>query len=435
MKSPLILFLFLASLNVFSQDLILSGKIIDANTTETIPFANIRTQKKGAGTVSNEHGEFELHLPQSANKDTLIVSCIGYNYLTMPISSINNHKNITLTLSPRSYGLNEVVIKPDQGPTATDIVQKAIEKIEDNYLTEPILMDGFYREYFEENDSFVAFAEASVSIYDGTGYGYLSDKKGKKTKFKDREIIAVNQLRVSDIRNQGDYTLYIDLNYALRSNLLRNIDYWQDYAKDMNAKTISLNIDKLTYLDKDMVYIISYNIDGKRAGIYKGRLFIRATDYAVLRVEIDADNSENNRELNGAPSKTHAILTYQEQNGKWCLNYINANHEVNYVLNDKKYALRFHSELTINHTESGNVQPLVLADNTLRGSIFYQPRYRTFDPEYWLDYQLFENSPKNKGIITDLEKPRLLDEQYRANGKLKSLPPRSAGFINNSKKY
>ena len=83
MKSPLILFLFLASLNVFSQDLILSGKIIDANTTETIPFANIRTQKKGAGTVSNEHGEFELHLPQSANKDTLIVSCIGYNYLAV----------------------------------------------------------------------------------------------------------------------------------------------------------------------------------------------------------------------------------------------------------------------------------------------------------------------------------------------------------------
>ena len=430
----LLLVLFFVSLDTFAQDLVLSGKVADSNSSEVIPFANLRIQKKNNGTVTNEHGEFELHLAQSNIKDTLIVSCIGYNYLKIPISTIiGSKKNVLLQLVPRSYGLNEVVIKPNQGPTAADIVQKALEKIGDNYLTEPILMDGFYREYFEENGSFVGFAEAAVSIYDATGYAPLSDKKAKKTKFKDNEIIAVNQLRVSDIRNQGDYVLYIDLNYALRSNLLRNANYWQEYANDMNAKTVLLNIDKLTYLDKDMVYIISYNIDGKRAGTYKGRLFIRANDYAVLRVEIDADNSENNRELNGAPNKTHAILTYQEQNGKWCLNYINAYHEVNYVLNDKKYALRFHSELTINRVESGNVQPLVLADNTLRGSIFYQPRYRTFDPEYWVDYQLFESSPKNRGIIADLEKPRLLDQQYRANGKLKSLPPRSSGSINNSK--
>ena len=408
------------SLNIFSQELVISGTVYEKNSREAVPFANIGISGQSIGTVTNERGEYEFHLPSKYQSDTLTVSCIGYfNYKT-PIKDALQKETFNIFLKSRTYELETFTIRAKE-PSALEIVQKAIENIPKNYLVQPALMDGFYREYFKENGRYVAFAEAAVNIYDAEGYA--TNRKNKT-----REIISIEELRVSDILNQGEYVLYIDLNYALRGNMLRNVDFWEKYADRAKIQLEDIKVDSISYFGDDLVWCISYDMASKKTGNYSGRLFVRKVDYAVLRFEITSHNSLKGREINGAPHKSSAVLVYKEHKGKLYLNYINANHDVAYVVNERPYRLNFYSELIINDIQARNVKPIPSTNKIEDISIFYQPRYRTFDPDYWATYNLFENSPANKVIIRDLEKDRDLDTQYKANGKLKIQSNRYKNF-------
>lgn len=393
-----------------AQELVLSGKIVHQTTGIKVPFANVGIKGTSIGTVSNDQGEFELHFANQYLDDTLQVSCIGFFTFSVPIATVYQQQPARLSIVPRAYALKEVTITPDE-LSAEYIVNKALLHIPDNYLSQSYLTDGFYREYFSENGSYVGFAEAAVSIFDPIGYPLNMHKAS--------ETIKVNQLRVSDIYNKGNYVLYIDLNYALRANLIRNADFWQEFAKQAKSSVVQLQIDSIAYYDEDLVYCIGYKIESKRAGSFEGRLFIRKNDYAVLRLELNALNEMEGREENGAPYQSSTVMTYKDYHGKLYLHYAKASHDVTYYDEGQKYDLAFYSELTITNLQPMKVSPLPEAGKIKPTSIFYQPRYRTFDPDFWQTYSLFEKSPHNRQIIADLEQKRPLKEQYPANGKLK----------------
>ncbi len=399
------------SYQVQAQEIIITGKVIDQSSREVVPFANIGIKGHAIGTVSNENGEFEFHFPEKHLNDSLFVSCIGYGNYGTAVSEIKDRQAFNIYLTSKEYVLEAVVVRPDDW-TAEEIIEKAIKKIPENYITGASLMDGFYREYFKENDKYVAFAEAAVSIYDEAGYEY--------EKRKAQEAIKINQLRVSDICNEGDYVLYIDINYALRSNLIRNQYFWKKFAKRGKLELQTLAMDSISYYDDHMVYCLSYKTLSKRKGEYSGRIFVRTSDFGVVRVEINASNLLKGREINGAPQESKAVLTYKEYKGKMYLGYINASHDVEYHLAGKKYTLSFNSELLINDVKTERFKPLMANDRIQEVSIFYQPRYRTYQPAFWKDYNLFASSEANAQIIADLEARRPLEKQFRANGKLKA---------------
>lgn len=402
------------TLSLSAQSRVISGKVFDKRTQQIIPFAGICMSGTTFGTVANENGEFELHLPTSVSpRDSLAVSSIGYERATFCISDIKTPQKFNIYLAPAAYFLAEIPILASR-LSAEELVRKAIEQIPKNYIAEPFMMDGFYREYFKENGNFVALAESSVSIYDGIGYNRVKEKSNKT-----KETVALNEIRVSDINNKGNYVLYIDINYALRSNIVRNIDYWKKYLERGNYEVQKLAIDSITYDHRDTVFCIGYKLSSRKYGSYEGRLFIRTGDYALLRFEVNALNFLKNREENGAPHQSHAVFNYQEYKGKMYLNYINASHDVLFTENEQLYKLAFFSELQISNVQTRNVTPIPPGQVMDEKSIFYQPRYRTYNPEYWQSYNLFEDSDANDSIIADLERQRALEIQYRANGKLK----------------
>ena len=395
--------------HLLGQQIVVSGIINDADTGQPVPFANIGIMGKALGTVTNVSGEYELHLPKQHVSDTLVVSCIGYYNQKIMVGNIPAGSPYDVLLKNRTYNLLEITVRPEE-LTAKQILQKAMKRISDNYIVEPALMDGFYREYFEENGKYVAFAEAGVSIYDEVGY--------TPHKQKEKETIKINQLRVSDILNKGEYVLYIDLDYALRGNLVRNAALWQTYAKKSNLKMMRLEMDSLSVFDDAPVYCISYGLANEKRGSYKGRLFIRTTDFAVLRIEMDAENALKGRDANGAPYESRSVMVFKNHGDRLYLHYVNASHKSLYEVDEGKFELAFHSELIINDIATGKVEPIPVNAKVKEASIFYQPRYRTYDPDFWSTYTLFKNSPVNEQIIQDLEEKRPLEEQYKDHGKL-----------------
>ncbi len=91
----------------FSQSFSLSGKIIDGHTKEPVSYASVYFARSGVGKTSDSAGNFSFYF-NNFSKDTLVVSFIGYNLYKIPITPLNNDKQLTIQLE--RGGLNEGVV-------------------------------------------------------------------------------------------------------------------------------------------------------------------------------------------------------------------------------------------------------------------------------------------------------------------------------------
>lgn len=82
------------------------GRVVDAKTGSGIPFVNIGVPALGAGTVSNEEGQYRLTL--KTGDHTILFSSIGYERLELPLLDLINGSEIKL--NPKTKVLDEVVI-------------------------------------------------------------------------------------------------------------------------------------------------------------------------------------------------------------------------------------------------------------------------------------------------------------------------------------
>ncbi len=111
MNKLLILFLLLSSNTIFGQ--VIKGTLLNAGNHKPIEFANIGIVGKNIGTVSDLHGNFSLKVNADNNNDTVLISVIGYESLSLKISDLKRHSSNELFLKEKNYTLNEVVIKPN----------------------------------------------------------------------------------------------------------------------------------------------------------------------------------------------------------------------------------------------------------------------------------------------------------------------------------
>ncbi len=113
-KRPMRLRIFLLLLAVISISLCgysqvpsaISGKILNKDNLEPLPYASIRLKNHPIGTVSNEEGEFDFYIPKSKRNDTLSISFIGFNPYELPISAINGEVKVELSPSVNVLALS-----------------------------------------------------------------------------------------------------------------------------------------------------------------------------------------------------------------------------------------------------------------------------------------------------------------------------------------
>jgi TonB-dependent receptor len=85
----------------------LTGKVIDANTKETLPGVSVRIKDAPGGTMTDQNGNFSLSL--SSPEVTLVFSYMGYNSREVKLGK--NSEGITVALSPSSTALSEVTVQ------------------------------------------------------------------------------------------------------------------------------------------------------------------------------------------------------------------------------------------------------------------------------------------------------------------------------------
>jgi len=117
------LFLFLLlSVSIWAQELTIQGRVIDAETGESLPYASIYVGE-GKGTLTNIEGEFRLSLSE---QDYLTVSYVGYEKRKINASEVAR----IVRLKPFKRQLREVVVQPID---ELDILKQVIKNLKKDF--------------------------------------------------------------------------------------------------------------------------------------------------------------------------------------------------------------------------------------------------------------------------------------------------------------
>lgn len=158
----------------YAQDqslLVLKGIVVDDSTGEGLSFATISYHSNGVNTMSNEHGGFLFKIRQGVPGDSIRISHVGYNAVTLPTRQ-KNGDNLSIRLRRKPIQLSDVVVN---AVDPLDIIRKAIDRIPDNYPNSPYLLDGFYRLTTTYDNRVIELSEAVFQIF-GRDYSTKSQQ-------------------------------------------------------------------------------------------------------------------------------------------------------------------------------------------------------------------------------------------------------------------
>ena len=157
----IILLLIFETITAFSQTgVVITSKVIDAESKEPLVFAHVSVKNLSTGTFTDENGYFTLAIPKSSINDTLTISFIGYETLNLIISKIK-HEDILLT--PKVNMIEEIAIVASYNPKK--IFKKVRKNLKKNYpLNTPFCAKTFFREYYKKDSSTVHMFEASITM-------------------------------------------------------------------------------------------------------------------------------------------------------------------------------------------------------------------------------------------------------------------------------
>ena len=111
----LLSFIFTISVTcLYGQQLVITGKVTDANTGEGMPFVNVFFKGTTIGTNTDFEGFYTLKAVNPS--DSLTVSYLGYFSRTKAINRAAKTQTIHFQLSPSAKQLAEVVIRPGENP-------------------------------------------------------------------------------------------------------------------------------------------------------------------------------------------------------------------------------------------------------------------------------------------------------------------------------
>ncbi|NOR87793.1 MAG: hypothetical protein GQ527_09305 [Bacteroidales bacterium] len=349
----LILFFLFSITNCFNssaQNLeIVKGTLLDQNTKEPLPYANIVILQKNIGTISNEKGLFSLDISKLEKTDTLSFQYIGYKTKAIIISELDSSSIIYL--KEDLINLSEAFVFGNP-PDAKEIIEKVLENREKNYPKRNVKAQTFIRwrntsdiekaifdlkkNTIEEIDevSLKLAAEKipkhNTSYIDFLGDLYFSSKDDDTLKINPIRVISLKKEEIAELEQMGKtfenlfnksdekeywkiksgvFSQKLDIDDPVENDSIaekedenENTTKTASYNRSINNRlgySLLSDKDQWEFLHKTGKYNYSlvsgtkvngedvYMIDfsPKSSGKYQGRVYISINTYALIRAD------------------------------------------------------------------------------------------------------------------------------------------------------
>ncbi len=123
----LVLGLVIPFVSFAQHEILLSGKVTDAKTGETLIGATVYCALNGHGTVTNAYGFYSIRIPEKLA--TVTVSYVGYRPIETQINQLTN-LNMDFVLFPDEVNLQEVVVSAEGVEERLKNAQMSVDKLE-----------------------------------------------------------------------------------------------------------------------------------------------------------------------------------------------------------------------------------------------------------------------------------------------------------------
>lgn len=397
-----ILFLLLGHL-LLGQNITVSGKVIDAENKETLPFTSIWIKGKTIGTISNAEGAFDFHIPTEFKNDTLVVSMLGYINFESPVNALATGQIHEIALKRSPMLLNELIVRDSL--TGGDILQQALSRIDENYPMEPFLMDGFYRDIKKVGGTYISLLEAAVEIYD-------ESYARPRNKLKLREGVRLQEVRNS-IGYESKFTSFFDQDNLLEDLLLHNTVRYRQIEEREEMYAVMVR-ERDSYYNGNEIFVIAYT------GEYALKIFVDKQTYAIIHLEFEIKGSD---EIPGRMKRMarrftglKKIIDFKRIENKMYLNYISVTSNIEWYdpkTNEVKFNTELFQQLLINQVFPNTDDRIGSIEKMHNYGLQYQRK--AYNKSFWSKYNVIKDTPLDQKILQDLEKSGPLDKQFEKN--------------------
>ncbi|MBN2634944.1 MAG: carboxypeptidase-like regulatory domain-containing protein, partial [Prolixibacteraceae bacterium] len=397
----------------------LQGKVVDAESGELLPHANILIEQAGSGTITNLNGEFEFKIKGRFAGSEVLFSFLGYEHRKLKIPFIDSN-NLVIKMVPKPYTLSDIYVLPN-GNEAGDIVKRAVKNIKRNYARTTTQMEAFYRNTNYRDTVASQLIEAALLIED----------KGIA------KPIETTRIQIQEIRKSSNYLIPLNLRQEMFAAALskvfghRNIIY-RSYANNLknyikkpgysplsDYKDFKYEFSGFEWLDSVKVFKIKFIYDGimldgirftknknaERAGF----IYINSEDYAILKIdEWMRFFGEHSKRFTGKQESTIAKseTAYQKIGGKYYLKYKSGTTIPNgtfmiYENPDAPEDERIVKErqtaeyillITKVITDKNEMDKIRFREKLARNENTYKINY-PYNPEFWKNYNILKENP------------------------------------------
>lgn len=294
----------------------ISGKIIDHQTNNPIPYVNIGILGSYIGTSSNDQGEFQLSVPHELRNTQIVFSSIGHKTKIVLMDEIKNSEKLIIKLLEDTLNLQAMTFREGEDPK--ELLRQAFAKEDPSAY----LIQQYYQ-------------------------GKVNDLSGKV--YYDIEAILHNERKIIDgnigvsncaTQKKNNLTEGIDNHYFQYFMFYYNVtddSYHCDLSTDKCLSGLDITMDKYVPYDGKLVYKIDYSfqdtrklsLDRKEIKSLTGTAYIEPENLDLIRWEIKGAFEEvsKNRILkagsNGYPIDFSWTRNFREVDGKYYLSLLN----------------------------------------------------------------------------------------------------------------
>lgn len=388
---------------------LLRGNVLDQATNSRVSFANIFIENTTIGTITNSEGEFVLKIPLAKRKERLSISCMGYNPCFVRLDSLHSFQ-LNIVLSPMVFSIEEVVVKYKE---PLEIIRESIEKIPQNYHTNPEMYTAFYREFLTQDTNYVVLLEAILKIYK-TAYNSVNELDCSKM-VKGRKGENVNDMKTVQFKLQGGVATGLNLDIVRYHATFLSEGFFEFYNYELS--------DIINYQGNE-TYVITFdqNRDLKYP-LHKGKVYIDVESKAIVKAEFGISPTGlkyANKVLivkcplrfRIKPIYVNYIVNYRKFNDKWYLNHVRSELKIKVRQRKKLFNSEFTSisELAITERDSDNIERIRSREQVKEHDIFTEIITRN-DESYWGNYNII----KPNDSIEDAVREFAQKEQSKLN--------------------
>ncbi|WP_210519985.1 carboxypeptidase-like regulatory domain-containing protein [Hymenobacter terricola] len=373
--------------------ILLRGRVIDAETHQPIPNAQVGVADNRIGTSTNEDGRFALGIPAEFQQARLEVALLGYRKYAQALPPLPGPElRIELQISPAALGEVRVTASVE------GIVREAVARIPRNYPTRPTQLTGFYRESDNDAEGRPRYlVEGLLTVFkvpyqQRVESGEVQIRQSRRVDLRsDKQLVKIDWAGGPFIVHMGDFV-------HRRAQFIAP-KHFRDYDYRLAPGS--------TYQDRP-VYVVTF---APRAGNHRadfaGRMYIDQDSYTFLGAEWHYTTAGLRNSTNPADYRALRV-TYQPYAGRWHLKTVWWQTKVKLI----GPPLNYFGEFLTTAIDTAQAPPLSYTERAQYNDVFLHNTV-PYDSSFWQGHTTLLPPEAVQKALLDQQRQQRADSLFR----------------------